>query len=310
MKQFLRKAPVLTANLLIAAAVAAAIVSGKIPGWTIPRISQASPQPSSSEQGSETSASASSETVLQGTGSDASSGTTSGPENASSAGPEAASSSAESLAASSSASSPETSSRSPASPPDSAYFDDALFVGDSVTEGQKLYGDLDNAHYFCRVGLTIYQLFEEPKSDEDSGLTLRETLRKRNYGKIFLLLGLNEMGTGTTDYFVRHYSSAVAEIQRLRPDAKIFVEAILPVTKEKSDGDAVFSNPRIRERNAGLKALAAEKKVYFLDLSPAVSDDEGNLRAEFSGDGVHIKARYWDSVCDAVRAGAAQLDGA
>lgn len=44
---------------------------------------------------------------------------------------------------------------------DDSYFDDALFIGDSRTEGLALYGSLTNADYFSSVGLTIFKVTEK-----------------------------------------------------------------------------------------------------------------------------------------------------
>ncbi len=176
---------------------------------------------------------------------------------------------------------------------DRSYFSDALFVGDSLTEDLKKYGGLDNASYFYHVGLSIYQLFEKPKPDAFSGLTFEKALRNRRYKKIYVLLGINEMGTGNTAYFVRHYSAALAEIRKLQPDAVLYVESILPVTAEKSERDPTFNNPRIRERNAGLKTLANGKNIFYFDIASALEDSSGNLPKEYSGDDVHLKAKYY-----------------
>jgi hypothetical protein len=189
---------------------------------------------------------------------------------------------------------------SPAPPPKSPlfravgqdYFSDALFVGDSLTEDLKKYGGLDNASYFCHVGLSIYQLFEDPKPNALTGLTLDRTLRDGRYRKVYIMLGINEMGTGSTAYFVRHYSAALAKIRSLQPHAILYVESILPVTAEKSEKDSVFNNPNIRARNAGLQTLANGKNIFYLDIASAIADRDGSLPREDSGDGVHLKAKY------------------
>ncbi len=173
------------------------------------------------------------------------------------------------------------------------YFSDALFIGDSHTSDLRKYGDLNKASYFSHVGLNIYQLFERPKTDEISGLTLEQTLRKNQYHKIYIMLGINELGTGNTAYFTKHYSSALAKIRELEPNAIIYVQSILYVTAEKSAGDDVFNNKNIRERNSGLKALADNKTVFYLDINSAVDDGHGNLCAKYTGDGVHLKAKYY-----------------
>lgn len=173
------------------------------------------------------------------------------------------------------------------------YFNDALFVGDSLTEDLKKYGNLDNASYFFHVGLNIYQLFETPKPDALKGLTFERTLRNGRYRKIYIMLGINEMGTGNTAYFVRHYSSVLAKVRALQPNAILYIESILPVTAEKSTKDPVFNNPNIRERDAGLRTLANGKNIFYLDIVPAFADKSGNLRSEYSGDDVHLKAKYY-----------------
>ena len=178
-------------------------------------------------------------------------------------------------------------------PVDRAYFDDALFIGDSLTEDLKKYGGLGNASYFCRVGLNIYQLFETPKESALSGLTLEQTLRGHQYRKIYIMLGINELGTGTTKYFVRHYSEALEKIRALQPDAILYVQSILPVSEEKSESDPVFKNSSIRDRNAGLQTLDNGKNVFYLDVAPAVSDRNGDLCTGYSGDDVHLKAKYY-----------------
>lgn len=213
---------------------------------------------------------------------------------------------------------PPVSSAPPFSPADSAvqapaggmvppeYFKDAIFVGDSLTEGLMDYGNLDEAQYFCHVGLNVYQLFENPKKDDISNLTLEETLEKSKFRKVYIHLGINELGTADTDYFVRHYSSAIKKIQALEPGALVFVESIYPVTKEKSDTDKVFRNSYIKERNDGLRTLDNGKDVFFLDLTPVLGDGNGNMRAECSGDDVHPKAKYYPLICDRIREATAQ----
>lgn len=173
------------------------------------------------------------------------------------------------------------------------YFDDALFVGDSLTEDLGKYGGLDNASYFDHVGLSIYQLFEHPKTDASTGQTFESKLNDHRYRKIYIMLGINEMGTGSTAYFVRHYSAALAQIRKLQPHAILYIESILPVTAEKSKSDSTFNNTRIRERNAGLQKLANGKNIFYLDVASALEDDSGNLPQEYSGDDVHLRAKYY-----------------
>ncbi|MDP4121130.1 MAG: GDSL-type esterase/lipase family protein [Bacillota bacterium] len=174
-----------------------------------------------------------------------------------------------------------------------SYFDDALFIGDSLTDGMRKYGDLGNASFFSHVGLSIYQLFESPKGDDISGLTLIQTLSQHHYSKIYIMSGINEMGTGDTAYFVKHYSEVLTKIHQLQPSAKIYIESILPVTADKSENDRIFNNKNISNRNDGLKSLKDNKTIFYLDVASSFEDSNGNMPDEYSGDGIHPKAKYY-----------------
>ena len=95
---------------------------------------------------------------------------------------------------------PEPEPEEPASPfttVDASYFDDALFIGDSHTDGFKDYAGLNNADYLCHNGLTVWSAVE--KAEFPGKQTLAQALSGKHYGKIYLMLGINELGTGTAE---------------------------------------------------------------------------------------------------------------
>lgn len=292
MKRFFGKVPTLLANVLIAAAVWSSM-NLKIPFLkTLPLHSA-----NASETSTEAEPVPSGSTGLQ-PGSSAPLPVVSRPASSAAASvPSAAGNSSEVTVASSAA----PAFQMPDDMVGKDYFDDALFIGDSITEDLMNYGGIGNAKFFCHVGLSVYQLFEHPKTDDATGRTLEQTLRSRHFGKIYILLGINELGTANTDYFVRHYSSAIEQVRRYDPNAVFFVESILPVTEEKSENDKVFTNANIRARNGGLQTLENGRNIFYLDLSPVLNDGAGNLRADYSGDGVHIKAKYYRQLSDYLR---------
>lgn len=60
------------------------------------------------------------------------------------------------------------------------YFDDALFIGDSRTQGLLEYGGIEErATFYCRTSLTVYDLFAKEKAfirEEGEDLTLTQAL--------------------------------------------------------------------------------------------------------------------------------------
>jgi len=82
-------------------------------------------------------------------------------------------------------------------------------------------------------------------------------------------------------------------LQKKHPQAEIVIQSILPhggegVTWEGKEKLLAIPNPRIRKLNQELNNLATEKAVRYLDLHPLFTDKQGNLRANFTTDGLHL----------------------
>lgn len=176
-----------------------------------------------------------------------------------------------------------------------SYFDDALFIGDSRTVGLQDYAGLDNATFYASTGLTIYKLFDAeiaPVEGSHKKQTVEQALSERQFGKIYLMIGINEMGTGTVESFMKKYDEAVKHLQELQPDAIIYLQAIMKVSAERSaKGDYIY-NEGIEQRNAEIAKLADNQQIFFLDVNPYVCDDGGGLVSDYTFDGVHLKAAY------------------
>ena len=173
------------------------------------------------------------------------------------------------------------------------YFDDALFIGDSRVEGVKLYSGWDNLTYYAENGMTVYNMFQSKTAQVDGQtLTIEEALQKRSFGKIYLEIGINEMGTGTVDSFMEAYEAAVAHLQELQPDAIIYVCGIMYVKQTRSESDPIFNNPAIQEKNDRIAALADGENIFYLDINEVVTDESGHLNPDYTWDEVHLLGKY------------------
>ena len=173
------------------------------------------------------------------------------------------------------------------------YFDDALFIGDSRVTGVELYSGWDNLTYYAEGGMTVYSMFQSKTAQVDGQtLTIEEALRKRSFGKIYLEIGINEMGTGTVDSFMEAYEAAVDHLRELQPDAILYVCGIMYVEQSKSESDPIFNNPAIQERNDRIAALADGENIFYLDINEVVTDETGNLNPDYTWDEVHLLGKY------------------
>lgn len=179
---------------------------------------------------------------------------------------------------------------------DDSYFDDAVFIGDSRTVGLYEYGGLEETStFYASTGLTIYKMFDSaivPVPGQKKKITVEEALSEKQFAKIYLMIGINEMGTGTVESFMKAYVEAVQHLQELQPDAVIYLQAIMKVTAERSGQGDYITNEGIEARNEEIARLADDRKIFFLDVNPEICDETGGMVASYTYDGVHLKAQY------------------
>ena len=179
---------------------------------------------------------------------------------------------------------------------DDSYFDDAVFIGDSRTVGMYEYGGLEKTStFYASTGLTIYKMFDSAivsVPGQKKKITVEEALSQKQFSKIYLMIGINEMGTGTVESFMKAYGEAVQHLQELQPDAVIYLQAIMKVTTERSAQGDYITNEGIEARNAEIAKLADDRKIFFLDVNPLICDETGGMAASYTYDGVHLKAQY------------------
>ena len=170
---------------------------------------------------------------------------------------------------------------------------DALFIGDSRTVGLMEYAGIDGADYFCTVGMSVYNIHEKPVSVPNVGkVTLTELLNSKKYGKIYIMLGINEVGYKFSST-VEKYSELIEFVKGKQSDAIIFIQANLHVTKSRSDSDKVVNNTAINVLNAELAKLADGKSKFYLDANILFDDKTGALSSDKSEDSTHLYAKYY-----------------
>jgi len=178
---------------------------------------------------------------------------------------------------------------------DENYFADALFIGDSRTVGLGEYSGMEQTTFYASTGLTVYKVFDTqyiPVPGSKEKMDLETALRQKQFGKIYFMIGINEMGTGTVDSFMAEYEAVIEHLRELQPDAIIYVQAIMRVTTERSEKGDYIHNQGIDERNERISQLADNQNIFYLDVNPQISDETGGMNQSYTFDGVHLKAEY------------------
>lgn len=177
------------------------------------------------------------------------------------------------------------------------YFDDAVFIGDSRIVGMNDYSGLTNATFFAKTGLTVYNLLDDEfVKDPNSGKTVSVSymMQHYSYGKIYLMVGINELGTGGTERFADAYKDVLKKFRKWQPDAVIYVQSIMGVSPKKNKTDPVFNNTNIRDKNYAISKLTDGIHIFYLNIQELYEDKNHNLKQELTFDDVHLYAQHYD----------------
>lgn len=170
---------------------------------------------------------------------------------------------------------------------------DALFIGDSRTVGMMEYAGLTEANYFCSIGMNVFNIKKNRVSVPSVGkVTLEELLSNKKYGKIYIMLGINELGYDFQS-IINKYGDLLDFVNGKQPNAAIFIQANLHVSKKRSDSDKYINNKNIDRLNSELSKSANGKSTFYIDANPLFDDKDGNLSLDKTSDNAHLYARYY-----------------
>ncbi len=171
------------------------------------------------------------------------------------------------------------------------YFSDAAFMGNSLMDGFRLFSGLTTCDYYAATSMTVIgaDTKECIKLNNGNPGTLVDGLIQKPYGKIYILLGINEIGSNI-DTFIDQYGKMLDKIIAAQPNCNVYIMGLTPVSAVKSASSDIFNMTRINQYNTALRQLAAEKGCYYLDLVSALAGSDGFLPSSVTSDGVHFAA--------------------
>lgn len=181
-------------------------------------------------------------------------------------------------------------------------FTNALFIGDSRTVGIAEYSGITEADFFAFTGMSVYSALKKESSvgSWKKGTLLADALQSQQYDRVYLMLGVNELGYNFQKT-VERYGELVQQIRDLQPDAYLILEASLHVTKKRSDTDSTFNNSNIDRMNQAQAAFADGEHIFFIDVNPVFDDETGALNQDYTFDNTHPYGKYYSKWADWLR---------
>lgn len=158
---------------------------------------------------------------------------------------------------------------------------DIIFLGNSITDGAEWAELFQNKHVRNRgiSGDTTWGVYDR-----------LDVILQGRPSKIFLLIGINDIGRGRTDeYVVEGVERIIRKIKADSPRTKLYVQSLLPVNPVYGKfGGHTSQWKRIPGINSVLKEVAAREKVTYIDLFSHFADEEGKMNKNLTNDGLHL----------------------
>lgn len=176
---------------------------------------------------------------------------------------------------------------------DNKFYKNSAFVGNSFADGMEMYELVDGADYFARIGLNVKDAMTLSTS---TGIVsvIEELNSEKEYNKIFLMFGENELGWNDADTFKACYKTLINKVKEYQSSAQIYLLSITPITKKVSD---LNENGETKENialfNEKILETAKETNVNFVDIYTPLADENGNLPPEAASDGIHFNEKYY-----------------
>lgn len=183
---------------------------------------------------------------------------------------------------------------------------ETVFVGSSLMEFfpiNELQQTLEKQYIIYNRGVAGYVTDELLK-------TMDECIFDLEPSKIFINIGTNDIGSANGEYskekLIANYDEMLTQIGERLPECKVYVMAYYPCNSvadfdgiDKEMKELRFktrNNASILEANAAVEELAKKHGYEFINVNEGLSDEEGNLKAEYSVDGIHMYANGYEIV--------------
>jgi lysophospholipase L1-like esterase len=113
---------------------------------------------------------------------------------------------------------------------------------------------------------------------------------------IYINIGTNDLNEPdyNEDELIKRYRNIIGSIREHLPGSKLNLLAYFPVNPSAAPDDHMReiyrwrTNDRIRSANAAVEQLAHETGNNFIDLNEGITDENGELRIEYTIDGMHM----------------------
>lgn len=179
-----------------------------------------------------------------------------------------------------------------------------VFAGSSLMEQFPIYEFLLD----FQLPYTIYNRGVGGFTTDEFYAALEDCVFALEPAHLFLNIGTNDLNGPEyrLSRLLDNYEKILQAIRGRLPATRLNLMAYYPVNPTVATiphMQEIFrhrTNARIREASEGVRALAARYGARFLDCNAGLTDADGNLKAEYTIEGMHMYANGYKPVLDAL----------
>jgi lysophospholipase L1-like esterase len=195
-------------------------------------------------------------------------------------------------------------------PVEDSYFDDSVFLGDSVSlklnqyvTAQREAGQtvLGQAQFLTVGSMGSGNALKEVSADslhpEYNGVKTRleDITAAMGAGKIYVMYGMNDIGLYGVEGSIDDMKTFLEQLQAKNPDAMLLVQSATPMVAESQL--KVLNNENLQLYDQMLLELCEENQWYFVDVASAFRDEQGALPREYCSDPDAMGIHFTDAAC-------------
>ncbi len=191
-----------------------------------------------------------------------------------------------------------------------AFLEDSLFVGDSVTDGFKLYvnnyGDMPYVNFFSGSSYGYQSACKDKSSTKvhpkigGEAKYIWEAVEHYEAKRVFICFGLNDFGYISDSKLTTCLETICNNISEVSPETEVVFLSCGFFTKDGQTTSYGFSNDQVRAKNEVVLNYCNENGYDFIDVSWVYADANGNLKSEYSYDNYcHLsydKYNFWEDI--------------
>ncbi len=182
---------------------------------------------------------------------------------------------------------------------DASYFNDAVFIGDSVSMMLDYY-NMSTSCFGEATFLTSGSLsagnalwsLDNPKSVHPSfrgqKVSLADGVAMSGKKKVYIMLGVNEIGWTGPQGSIDSLKAVVDTILAKSPDVRFYMQSVTPLSFDRG----ALNMETVNQYNALLSELCKERGWYYLDVASVFKNEKGYLIPEYCSDlnsmGIHF----------------------